>query len=125
MQGSIRYMSTYSAATGAVFATSALRDAWIYTNGGGLTPTVGRFSFWGEGAANVFYLDNVITVQQTLLFKWDSSLSTIGQTGPTAIQPTFTCTMGLTTGASTNPYYQPGIGRVTYNASNYFQCRIA
>ena len=61
MRGSIRYMSTYGVATGAVFTSYALRDTWIYTNGG-LVATLGRFAFWGEGAGNLFYLDNTLTV---------------------------------------------------------------
>jgi hypothetical protein len=70
----------------------------------------------------MLYLDNTIAVASTVIFKWESSSTTIG---PTTVKAGFTCPMQLTTGASTNPYYQPGIGRITANYTNYFFCTIA
>ena len=122
MKGWIQYMEVYTD-NSAVWTTSTDPDTYVktYTNCAGNR-------FCNNMYATPIYLDDSITIQTTEMFKFDSSLATLAQAGVPVAKPAhsyYTCDVSLSsTTRSSNPFYQPSIGRITSNYTEYFTCTL-
>lgn len=90
---------------------------WINCNSGAST------NLFCNSRKSIIY--SQLTVTDTSMFVFDSTATSFAVNNvKTSALSYYSCAVSLSNSRTYNPFYQPNIGRITFNETEYFTCTV-